>query len=180
MPSGMRCAGPGAPPTPTPGQAQAVRTKVRTASAFLDWLATRGRNLDALTQPDLDIWIFGHRHDERRALRPFLSWAQQRHLCPRELAIPGRPTAEPDIHLGGDQRWQQLRSCLTDATIPLAARASGAVALLYGAPLGHVLRLRVADVVTISGRCHLRSGQYPVLVPPAIAQFLNEHRPRQH
>ena len=159
---------------PTPGQAQAVRTKIRTASAFLDWLAARGGQLAALSQPDLDIWIFSHRPDERAALRPFLSWAQQRHLCDRELAIPGLPSTEPDIRLDGDQRWQQLRTCLTDDTIPLAARASAAVALLYGAPLSQVLQLHIADVATISGRCHLRLGQHPVLVPPAIARLLRQ------
>ncbi len=74
----------------------------------------------------------------------------------------------------GDQRWQQLRTCLADATIPLAARASGVVALLYGAALSQVLLLHVADVATISGRCHLRLGQHPVLVPPAIARLLRD------
>lgn len=141
---------------PTPGQAQTVRTKIRTASAFLDWLTAHSSQLDALTQHGLDTWITSHRHDQRMALRPFLSWAQQRRLCDRELVILGRPTAEPGIGLGGDQRWQQLRTCLTDATIPLAARASGAVALLYGAALSQILLLHVADVATISGRCHLR------------------------
>ena len=159
---------------PTPGQAQAVRTKIRTASAFLDWLAARGGHLSTLTQPDLDTWIFGHRHDERMALRPFLSWAQQRRLCDRALAIPGRPSTEPDIQLDGDQRWQQLHTCLTDTTIPLTARASGAVALLYGTALSHILQLHISDLATISGRCHLRLGQHPVLVPPAIARLLNE------
>ncbi|MGI8452091.1 MAG: hypothetical protein ACR2MP_33885 [Streptosporangiaceae bacterium] len=159
---------------PTPGQAQAVRTKIRTASAFLDWLATRNSQLATLTQPDLDAWITSHRRDECATLRPFLSWAQQRHLRDRELAIPGRPSTEPDIQLDGDQRWQQLHTCLTDDTFPLAARASGAVALLYGAALSHILLLRLSDLATLSGRCHLRLGEHPVLVPPAIARLLIE------
>ena len=159
---------------PTPAQAQAVRTKIRTASAFLSWLASRGGQLGALTQPDLDTWIFCHRHDQRMALRPFLSWAQQRHLCDHELTIPGRPAAEPDIRVDGDQRWRQLHTCLTDATIPLAARASGAVALLYGAPLSRILLLHISDLAGINGRSHLRLGEHPVLVPPTIARLLNE------
>jgi hypothetical protein len=160
--------------SPSPGQAQGVRTKIRTAAAFLDWLTTRGGQLATLSQPDLDTWITSHRPDECAALRPFLSWAQQRRLCDRQLAIPGRPDTEPAIELDGDQRWPQLHTCLTDDTIPLAARASGAVALLYGAALSRILQLRISDLVTISGRCHLQLGQHPVLVPPAIARLLRE------
>jgi hypothetical protein len=147
----------------TEGQAQAIRTKIRAASAFLDWVTSCGGQLAALTQPELDVWITSHRPDQCRALRPFLSWA-----------IPGRPGIEPDLGLDGDQRRQQLQTCLNDTTIPLAARASGAVALLYGAPLSGILRLRLSDLVTISGRCHLQLGQHPVLVPPAVARVLGE------
>jgi hypothetical protein len=76
--------------------------------------------------------------------------------------------------MDGGQRWLQLHSCLTSATIPLAARASGAVALLYRAALSSVLLLHISDVVPISGRYHLQLGQHPVLVPRAIARLLRE------
>jgi hypothetical protein len=159
---------------PTQAQAQAVRTKIRTASAFLDWLAAAGGQLATLTQPDLDTWIISRRPSENAVLRPFLSWARQRHLCDGSLVLPARPRTEPAVDLAGDQRWNQLHTCLTGTAIPLAARASGAVALLYGAVLSRVLLLHLDDVVTISGRCHLRLGQHPVLVPPAIARLLRE------
>ena len=159
---------------PTPGQAQTVRTKIRTASAFLDWLTAHSSQLDALTQHGLDTWITGHRHDQRMALRPFLPGPSNGAYATASWSSPAWPTAEPGIGLGGDQRWQQLRTCLTDATIPLAARASGVVALLYGAALSQILLRHVADVATISGRCHLRLGQHPVLVPPAIARLLHD------
>lgn len=49
-----------------------------------------------------------------------------------------------------------------------------AIALLYGAALGHILMLRISDVVTVNGRCHLRLGQHPVLLPPAIARLIRD------
>jgi hypothetical protein len=159
---------------PTQGQAQAVRTKIRIASAFLDWLTASGGQIANLSQPDLDTWIISRRPSESSVLRPFLSWARQRRLCGGSLVLPDRPRTEPAVDLDGDQRWTQLHTCLTDAAIPLSARASGAVALLYGAALSRVLLLRLDDVVTVSGRCHLRLGSHPVLVPPAIARLLRE------
>ena len=103
-----------------------------------------------------------------------MTWAQQRRLSGGGLAIPDRPRTGPAIELDGDQRWRHLHACLTDATIPLAARVSGAVALLYGAAISRILQLRISGLVTISGRCHLQLAQHPVLVPPAIARLLRE------
>ncbi len=155
------------------GQAQKVRSKIRVASAFLDWLASHGRDLAAAGQADLDLWLVTtHRPDLARDLSPFLSWARQRRLC-GPLAVPHRPRAEPLPGLAGNQRWQHLRTCLTDsATLPLAARSAAAIALLYGAPLTHVLSMRTTDILTISGRSHLRLGEHPVLLPPAIAGLI--------
>ena len=85
---------------------------------------------------------------------------------PRSESLPGLPD---------DQRWQHLRACLDgDTTLPVAARAAAAITLLYGAPLTQVLTLRAADVLTISGRVHLRLGQHPVLLPPAVASLLGQ------
>jgi hypothetical protein len=49
--------GPGA----TAGQAQKVRSKIRVASAFLDWLIRHGRDLAGAGQADLDLWLVTHR-----------------------------------------------------------------------------------------------------------------------
>ena len=160
-------------PRATAGQAQKVRSKIRVASAFLDWLASHGRDLATAGQADLDLWlVITHRPDLARDLSPFLSWARQRRLC-GPLTVPHRPRAEPLPGLAGDQRWQHLRTCLTDsATLPLAARSAAAIALLYGAPLTHVLSMRTTDILTISGRSHLRLGEHPVLLPPALAGLI--------
>ncbi len=142
------------------------------ASAFLDWLAGHGRDLPTAGQADLDLWLVTHRPDLARDLSPFLSWARQRRLC-RPLAVPRRPRTEPLPGLPGDQRWLHLRACLTgDTTLPPGARAAAAVTLLYGVPLTQVLALRTTDVLTISGRSHLRLGEHPVLLPPAMADLI--------
>ena len=161
-------------PHPAAGQARVVRAKVQAASAFLDWLDGRGLDLAAAGQGDLDRWLVTHRPDVARELSPFLSWARQRRLC-GELTIPRRPRAEPLPGLPDDQRWQHLHACLgDDAALPLAARAAAAITLLYGAPLTQVLTLRAADVLTINGRSHLRLGEHPVLLPPAIARLIGQ------
>lgn len=158
---------------PTEAQARAVRTKIRTASVFLDWLEGHGLQLETLTQPHLDSWLISHRTDTVRALSPFLSWARQRRLC-GDLTVPRRPRSEPGPGLPGDQRWQHLRTCLTSTGMPLTVRAAGAIALLYGAALSHILALEVGDVITINGRCHLKLDQHPVLLPPAIARLIRQ------
>ena len=81
-------------PGATAGQAQKVRSKIRVASAFLDWLADHERDLTTAGQADLDLWLVTHRPDLARDLSPFLSWARQRRLC-GPLAVPRRPRAEP-------------------------------------------------------------------------------------
>jgi hypothetical protein len=161
-------------PCPSRPQAQAVRTKIKTASAFLDWLTDHRLDLAAIGQADVDRWLVSHPPDAGRLLSPFLSWAGQRRLC-GELAIPRRPRAEPLPGLTGDERWQHLRACLDGSSaLPLSARAAAAIALLYGAPLTRVLALRTTDIVTINGRAHMRLGRHPVLLPPAIAALITQ------
>lgn len=104
--------------------------------------------------------------------QPVPFWARQRHLC-GPLTIPHRPHAEPLPGLPGDQRCHHLRTCLTGGTaLPLATRVAAAITLLYGAPLTHVLQMRTTDTLTVSGRSHLRLGEHPVLLPPAIAGLI--------
>jgi hypothetical protein len=161
-------------PRPTAGQARVVRAKARVASAFLDWLASRGLDLATVRQADLDRWLVTHRADVASELSPFLSWARQRRLC-GELTVPRRPRAEPLPGLPDDERWQHLRGCLDGSTpLPLAARAAAAITLLYGAPLARVVTLRAADVLTISGHSHLRLGEHPVLLPPAVDRLVGQ------
>jgi hypothetical protein len=158
---------------PADGQARAVRTKIRAASAFLDWIEERGYQLETLTQHHLDSWLISHRLDTVRALSPFLSWARQRRLC-GDLTVPARPRSQPGPGLAGDQRWQHLHTCLTSTSMPLTVRAAGAIALLYGAALSHILMLRTNDVTTINGRCHIQLSQHPLLLPPALARLIRQ------
>ena len=161
-------------PRPGAGQARVVRAKVRAASEFLEWLTGHRLDLATVRQGHLDRWLVTHRPDVARDLSPFLSWARQRRLC-GQLAIPRRPRSEPLPGLPDDQRWQHLHTCLTGTTpLPLAARAAAAVALLYGAPLTQVLALRDTDILTISGRSHLRLGKHPALLPPAVARLAGQ------
>jgi hypothetical protein len=154
-------------------QAQAVRTKIRTALAFLDWLSANGTDLAAARQADIDRWLVSHPPDTG-SLRPFLSWARARGLC-GQLTLSPRPHPEPLPGLSSDERWHHLRACLDgDSALPLSARAAAAIALLYGAPLTRVLALRTTDIVTVNGRPHMQLGRHPVLLPPAIAALVSQ------
>lgn len=69
-------------------------------------------------------------------------------------------------------RWQQLRRCLTDDTLPLDVRAVGAVILLFGGLISRVVQLTVDDLQRREDRSYLVLDRHPVLLPPGLADLL--------
>lgn len=126
-------------------------TCVAEVGKFLGWLSNRDVTLDVLDQPTLDGWLDHATRQQRSAIADFLRWAARRRLTP-SLTVTYPELPEPAIRMTEEQRWAELRRCLTDPTIPDDLRAAGALLLLYGVPLARIRELTREHLVTDTDR----------------------------
>ncbi|MGH3780201.1 MAG: hypothetical protein ACRDRO_06100 [Pseudonocardiaceae bacterium] len=147
-----------------------LRTQIRVALALLAWLDERDLALADLDQLSLDAWLAGGNTNNYN-VRNFLLWAASRGIA-SELIVPLRPRQEPDRILDEHERWNLLRRCLNDATIPLDTRAAAALVLLFGLPISRIRHLTIDQLDTGESGSFLRTGRHPLLLPPKLASLL--------
>jgi hypothetical protein len=150
---------------------QWARTRIRVALDFLIWLDNDGIELRDVTQSHVDAWLD---NGSRRAyaLRYFLTWTA-RHRLTRRLTVPTFAHAHPTEFLDDDHRWQLLRRCLTDETMPLDVRVGEALVLLLGLTITRITYLTCDDVDRRpNGEVWLRIGQKPLRLPPRLAAIV--------
>ncbi len=160
----------------TYSQFRAAWQRLERVAELLTWLDARGSALAELDQAALDVWLTGASHDRRIATADFLRWAAPRRLA-SPLHVMHVQRQEPDVSMTEDERWAQVRRCLTDPTIPADVRAAGALVLLYGIPLARIVELTRDHVHQSDGSLHpagfsIALGGPVVLVPPALGQLL--------
>jgi hypothetical protein len=175
-PPGTCCAAPAAGPaaaTPAPART-AARARIRVALELTCWLAAQRRDLATATQADIDRWITAHPTRAPHA-RAFLAWARDRKLA-GDIQIPTRPGTQPGQALPDRERWQVLDRCLHDQTLPVADRVAGALVLLYGQPLSHVVTLDSDSVQRRDGYTYLTLGSCPVRLPRELATLTGQLR----
>lgn len=114
------------------------------------------------------MWLSEKR--DRQHIRLFLRWAHQRRLI-GDHEIPARQRDEPHRWWSQSEHWTHLRRCLHDDALPLEVRVTGALMLLYGMPITRIAVLTHSDITT-SSTPHLRIGEHPVALPPAVHQLL--------
>lgn len=73
-----------------------------------------------------------------------------------------------------DQRWQKLQRFLHDPVLPHQVRVAGALLLLYGHPISRTVQMEAAQLSHANGNTYLAFGQHPVLLPPVLAQLIEE------
>ncbi|MHB6911250.1 hypothetical protein [Streptomyces sp. DB-54] len=156
----------------THGSGRLLRRKIRIALEFLRWLEDSGLDLADVCQTDVDNWLVAGTTC-RYELRSFLTWTHARGLS-RDLHVPVRPRAEPELVLDEDERWRLLDRCLTDPDMPLDARAAGSLLLLFGLPLTRICRLTANHLMWHGKNTHLLIGRHHALLPPAIADLLQQ------
>jgi len=154
----------------TPSAACWARGHILIAAQFLAWLDERGTTLGAATQADIDAWL-DNAAQSRYLVRAFTKWAVARRLA-SGITVPAIPRAEPADFPGEDARWQLLRRCLDDASMPLDVRAAGALLLLYGQFASRLARMTVGQLEHDGRDAYLRIGATPVLLPPKIAALV--------
>ncbi|MDX3523292.1 hypothetical protein [Streptomyces scabiei] len=163
----------------TPSSWGRIRGRVTLILSFLDWLDEQQLTLATVTQDNLDHWLTSgprRRHD----IRPFLTWAHQRGLT-NEHHIRPSPAAPDTLILTEDQRWQELRRCLSDCDLPLRVRVGRMLTLLYGMPAATVRLLTTGDISRDTDGVHLNLGRQSLFVPPRPAALVTElaDQPRQ-
>ena len=102
-------------------------------------------SLDRFTPDLLERWL-DEPANKYKPIRIFLCWATKSRYAPELTASPRRAGQASISFWRGEQRWQQLRSCLHDQNISLAVRAVGTLTLLFGVTTSRIRELTTDDV----------------------------------
>ena len=149
-----------------------ARQQIRAAVDFLAWLDQRGTGLAGVGQPEIDAWLTSGA-SQRYSIRYFLAWAH-RHRLTGPVTVPLRQARTPEQELPEDQRWHQLQRCLHETPLPLRVRVAGALVLLYGQPISRIVQLKAAQLSRHRRQAYLVLGQHPVLIPPRLADLIDD------
>ncbi|MER5793260.1 hypothetical protein [Streptomyces sp. NPDC001980] len=163
----------------TTSAAQRIRRRVRQTLQLLDWLDAQHLDLATLDQDLLDTWLSASRsHYE---VKQFLDWAAQHGLTGlHTITTPTNAAAGPV--LTEEDRWRQLRRCLTDAALPLEVRVAGSLVLLYGVSGEHQRQMTTDEIHgSAPYKTFLRIGPSSLWIPPRLAELLHQlaQMPRQ-
>ncbi|WP_406016687.1 hypothetical protein OG520_39605 (plasmid) [Streptomyces sp. NBC_00984] len=163
------------------GRSQTSQTKqeITQASAFLTWLADRGRTVEHCQQADLDAW-----HTEklatRRPAQTFLRWCMKTSRMSR-LTLPPQVINQDQAPLHQHRRLAILRRALNDDSLPLRARVAAALVLLYAQPVTRIVRLTVDDVLDDGATAAVRLGDPPSPLPEPVADLMRAYiQSRRH
>ncbi|OBA53674.1 hypothetical protein A5789_23565 [Nocardia sp. 852002-51101_SCH5132738] len=160
----------------TRGSSRWARSRILASLRLLQWIDDRHLDLSDIRQHHIDHWLLSRNPDSTYPAREFLRWARQRHLV-GAVAIPKRHHRTTLPPITEDERWQQLRRCLHEETLPNTVRAAGALVLLYGLPLSKVSVLQHNDIHTDAHkRVWLHYGNHQLRIPPGVATLLLTQR----
>lgn len=149
-----------------------IRTRIRVALEFLEWLKDRGRDLDTMDQADVDTWL-AQGGSRRKDIRQFLHWTASRHLT-SEVSAPAVKPAPPSTFVEEAEQLDRLNRCLNDDTLDTDVRAAGALILLFGMMTVRVLALRKDQVVARDGNHYLKLSAHELILPSQLAALLNQ------
>ena len=152
----------------TQQQAAVVQGHVRSAVAFLDWLADHNLTLTSARQGDLDDWLAS---SDRREAGHFVRWAAGEKLTTLEHRAVrwGGPSGIIDT----ESRWEQARRLLRDGALKAEDRVAGLLVLLYAQRVATISRLTLAHVETSDDQVRLRLGAEPVVLPEPLATLVS-------
>ena len=154
----------------TPASRRHAGDQVKHATAFLQWLSDRDRDLTTCRQADIDAWHAEHNEHSRSTLRAFLLWCTASNLTQRfRLPTPVIRQAAP---LEQRERLNLLGYLLTSGDLPLRPRVAAIIVLLYAQPLSRVVRLTIDDVIHDGDQVLLRLGDPPSPLPAPVADLL--------
>ena len=156
----------------TADQANAARTNIQGAAAFLDWLGERQLTLATCTQLHLDAWMATATISQRGRTGPFVRWARRERLT--RLDFPATGWAGPTGVIDVEGRWEQARRFIHDDALPADQRVAALLVLLFAQRAAAISRLAVDDITDREGEMRIRLGREPVVVPAPIADLVRE------
>ncbi|MCC6496889.1 MAG: hypothetical protein IT193_11615 [Propionibacteriaceae bacterium] len=148
-----------------------ARHQLRTAAAFLTFLAGHQRTLECCTQGLLDQWFAAAKPADKTAVRAFIKWAIQARLT-RSLRLPPRPRTHGTF-ISHQQRLELLDRLLNDPGLPAADRLIGTLILLYAQPLQRILHLRTDHILAGTDETTITLNKTPIPVPPAVENLIS-------
>jgi hypothetical protein len=144
--------------------------QVKHATALLQWLDQHHLTLSTCRQADIDAWHVEHNEHDRNTVRAFLRWCMANKLT-RTFRLPTAVIRQA-TPLPPHERADLLGRVLTDHDLPLRARVTGAIVLLYAQPLSRVVRITIDDIIHDGDHVLLRLGDRPSPVPRPVANLL--------
>jgi hypothetical protein len=156
----------------THDQLVGVRQHVKAAIAFLDWLTARDLTLADCRQNDLDAWIAGGQARYRRETGHFIRWAKKQKLT--SLDFPATRWGGPSRVIDTEDRWEQARRLLHDATLNPEDRVAGLLVLLYAQWPSVISRLTLGHVHADDQQVKLSLGREPVILPEPLAGLVRQ------
>jgi hypothetical protein len=151
----------------THDQLVGVRQHVKAAIAFLDWLTDRDLTLADCRQNDLDAWIAGGQARYHRETGQFIRWAKKQKLT--RLDCPATRWGGPSRVIDTEDRWEQARRLLHDATLNPEDRVAGLLVLLYAQWPSIISRLTLGHVHADDQQVRLSLGREFVILPEPLA-----------
>jgi hypothetical protein len=156
----------------TGNQAKGARERIRAAGNFLAWLDEHGIPLADVRQDHVDAWTSGS-SARKAALKRFLRWTHARRIT-GELSIARQDCNMTPAFITDQELTDQLRRCLHDRSLPLEVRIVGALTCLYGQPIWRLVELTTDRFHADPQGSHLVLDQSPVLLPPRLAELIEE------
>jgi hypothetical protein len=145
-----------------------ARTRIKTAVAFLDWLATRGTTLADCGQSDVDDWLGtgpGAHH-----VRDFLDWAADRGHS-HAFTVSGLGHTD-GAATDPEQRWVHLTRLLHDDSLEVTDRVAGSLLLLFGQQQSRIAAMTTDQVTTHGQDVYVRFGQHQLPIPESLGALL--------
>lgn len=156
----------------TAEQADYLHNEVRAALKLITWLRETDKSLATCTQHDIDTWLAEAPGTHYHA-RAFVLWTSKRGHT-HDLDIPQLARSEALAQIEDDQRWSLVRGLLHDDTHALEDRVAGLLVLLYGQPLGRIVRLTRDHIIQSPTRVELLLGSVPLDLPAPLDDLVRQ------
>jgi hypothetical protein len=156
----------------TAEQVDYMHNEVRAALKLITWLHESSKNLATCAQHDIDTWLTNAPGTHHHA-RAFVLWTSRRGYT-HQLDIPQPARNEALARIEDDQRWDLVRSLLHDDSPALEDRVAGLLVLLYGQPLGRIVRLTRDQIIQSPTRVELLLGSVPLNLPAPLDELIRQ------
>lgn len=156
----------------THGQIIVIEQNTTAATRFLDWLTNHDLTLATAGQGDLETWLISKDATLREKAGHFIRWASANKLT--SLHFPAVKWGGPAAVIDTEDRWDQARRLLHDATLKPEDRVAGLLVILYAQRLSSISRLTLDDIKISTDQVQLRLGREPIVLPEPLDDLIRQ------